>query len=247
MPLLKATPADQALLLDLQRLDTSLQQLAHRARQLPENAGLAEVETKTAALRVRLTAEEAEWEAARRELTRLESDVAVVEARITRDRDRLQSSSSQKDIQALEQELAALAGRQSHLEDVELEVMERVEQTGGVVAGTTAEIEELAASRGTLEALRGTSLETIESERVQAAADRDTIAGRVPAELLALYERQRARYGVGASHLRARVSSASGVELTGSDLAMVRSAQPDDVILCPDSEAVLVRTDESGI
>lgn len=243
----KASPADQALLLDLQRLDTTAQQLAHRARQLPENAQLAEYEKQTAALRVRLTSEEAVFEAARRELTRVESDVTVVEARIARDRERLQSSSSPKDIQALEQELTALASRQSNLEDIELEVMDRVEQTSAVVAGTESELDAIAASKAELATSREASLAQIESERGHAIADRETIAGRIPADLLALYERQRERYGVGASHLRARVSSASGVELTGSDLAAVRSAAPDDVLLCPDSQAVLVRTDESGI
>ena len=38
---LKADPADQALLLDLQALDTRLQQLGHRASTLPELATLA--------------------------------------------------------------------------------------------------------------------------------------------------------------------------------------------------------------
>jgi hypothetical protein len=246
MPL-KASPADQALLLDLQQLDTSLQQLAHRGRQLPENQALAELDKQVAALRVRLTTEEGAAEDARRELARIESDVAIVEARVARDRDRLQSSSSQKDIQALEQELHALASRQSALEDVQLEVMDRVESSGAVVASTQGELDALAAKRSELDAAREVSLQGVESERTHAVANRETIAGRVPSELLALYERQRERYGVGASHLRARVSSASGVELTGNDLATVRSAAPDDVLLCPDSQAILVRTDESGI
>lgn len=246
MPL-KATPSDQALLLDLQTLDTTLQQLAHRARQLPETKAIADIESQTSVLRIRLTAEEGTWEDAQREQARLESDVAVVEAREKRDRDRLQTASSQKDIQALEQELTALAGRRSALEDAELDVMDRVEQLGAVVAGTRSELDELATRRAEAEATRGVSLESIESQRSEVVANRATIAGRVPSELLALYERQRERYGVGASHLRARVSSASGVELTGSDLAAVRAAAPDDVLLCPDSQAVLVRTDESGL
>ncbi|RKR74001.1 zinc ribbon domain-containing protein [Frondihabitans australicus] len=246
MPL-KASPADQALLLDLQQLDTSLQQLAHRARRLPENAALEAIEKQTAELRARLTAEEGTAEDAQRELSRIESDVAMVEAREKRDRDRLQATSSQKDIQALEQELASLANRRSDLEDAELEVMERVEQHTAVVAATRAELDEMQATRENTLAVRDDALGGIDSERKQATANRETIAAKVPAELLALYERQRERYGVGASHLRARVSSASGVELTGSDLAAVRAAAPDDVLLCPDSQAVLVRTDESGL
>jgi hypothetical protein len=79
------------------------------------------------------------------------------------------------------------------------------------------------------------------------SANRSTIVGKVPADLMALYERQRSRYGVGASHLRGGVSGASGVRLTESDMARIRSAAPDEVILCPDSDAILVRTAESGL
>jgi predicted nucleic acid-binding Zn-ribbon protein len=246
MPL-KASPDDQALLLDLQQLDTSAQQLAHRAKQLPENALLADIEKQTSVLRGRLTTEEGTLDDARLELSRIESDVQVVEARIIRDRDRLQATSSQKDIQALEQELAALATRQSDLEDIELGVMDRVEAATAVVTATTAELDALAARRAEIEIAREAALVEIEGERVHALANRATIAGKVPEDLLALYERQRARYGVGASHLRAGVSSASGVALTGSDLAAVRAAAPDDVLLCPDSDAILVRTNESGL
>lgn len=60
----------------------------------------------------------------------------------------------------------------------------------------------------------------------------------MPDELLALYEKQRARYGVGASHLRAGVSTASGVMLNATDLGVVRAAAPDDVLLCPESSAI---------
>ena len=65
--------------------------------------------------------------------------------------------------------------------------------------------------------------------------------------MLALYERQRERYGFGASLLRGGVSSASGVKLNESDMATVRAAAPDDVLICPDSNAILVRTNESGL
>jgi predicted nucleic acid-binding Zn-ribbon protein len=65
--------------------------------------------------------------------------------------------------------------------------------------------------------------------------------------LVELYERQRERYGIGASHLRAGISSASGVALTESDLQKIRETPEDTVVLCPDSNAILVRTAESGL
>ena len=244
---LKASPDDQALLLDLQQLDTRLQQLDHRSKSLPALAQLAALAREEEQLRSTLAQTRGEWEDARTELKRVESDVAVVEARITRDSDRLQGSSSVKDVHALEQELGSLRKRLSDLEDIELTVMERVEEEQEALSAAEARLAELRERVTALEAERDEELRAIDSERAHVRANRATIAGKVPAELIALYERQRSRYGVGASHLRGGVSSASGVKLTESDMARIRSAAPDDVIMCPDSDAILVRTAESGL
>jgi predicted nucleic acid-binding Zn-ribbon protein len=39
----------------------------------------------------------------------------------------------------------------------------------------------------------------------------------------------------------------SNVKLTESDLQVIRASAPDDVVLCPDSGAILVRNEESGL
>lgn len=246
MPL-KAAPEDQALLLDLQALDTKLQQLARRAEKLPEREVVEALATQRTELERRRSEQLGAAEDARLELTRTEADVAVVDARIARDSERMQSSASVKDVQALEQELAALAKRKSDLEDIELAVMETVEERDAALAETDAELAALTRAIAEATTARDEALAAIEAERGHAAANRQTVAGKVPAELLALYDKQRERYGVGASHLRGGVTSASGVALNATDMNAVRSAAPDDVLLCPDSQAILVRTAESGL
>ena len=63
-----------------------------------------------------------------RELRKSEADVEQVSTRAARDRARLEAGTgSAKDLQGLQHELESLARRQSDLEDVELEVMERLE------------------------------------------------------------------------------------------------------------------------
>jgi predicted nucleic acid-binding Zn-ribbon protein len=244
---LKASPDDQALLLDLQQFDTRLQQLAHRAKSLPQLARITELTAAGDALRRRIADQTGAVEDTEAELKRVESDVTIVEARMARDSDRMQHTASVKDVQALEQELAALAKRRSDLEDIELQVMQRLEDLQAELAGTQSELDANTAVLAEATAERDAELGAIDSERSHAAANRITVAGKVPADLLALYEKQKERYGWGASHLRGGVSSASGVRLNESDMAVVRSAAPDDVVLCPDSNAILVRTNESGI
>lgn len=244
---LQAAPADQALLLDLQQFDTRLQQLAHQAKNLPENARLDEITRESDAVRRTLAERTGSLEDAQAELARVESDVAVVSARMNRDSDRMQNSSSMKDVQALEQELTALARRRDELEEIQLVVMERVEEAEAALADVSVQLAALDAQRAEVTEQRDSALAALEKERAHIVANRETVAAKVPAALIELYEKQRARYGVGASLLRGGVSSASGVTLTATDLNAVRAASAFDVILCPDSSAILVRTDESGL
>lgn len=244
---LKAAPADQALLLELQEHDTRLAQLAHRAKNLPQIAELATLEKQTDAARRVLAAETGALEDIGLELSRLESDVAVVEARMARDEQRLQSSTSVKDVSALEQELAALRKRRDDLEEIELSVMERQEAQQSVRDAAATALTDLDVRRGELEAARDDALTALEGDRRVAEAGRSSVQAKVPADLLALYEKQRTRYGTGASLLRGGVSQASGVALLADEMQTIRKAAPDDVLLCPSSEGILVRTNESGL
>jgi uncharacterized protein len=180
-------------------------------------------------------------------LKRIESDVEVVEARIKRDDSRMQVSSSVKDVAALEQELSALRWRLGDLEEIELVVMERLEEQQKELDKTTAQLEALALRTAEVETAKAESLGSVVADRTIAASGRDAIAARVPGDLLALYEKQRSRYGTGASLLRGGVSLASGVKLLENEMQAIRAAAPDDIIMCASSEAILVRTAESGL
>ena len=244
---LKAAPADQALLLDLQALDTKLDQLDHRARSLPQLVVLAGIAAELSVARQSALESTGAREDVSAELKRLESDVEVVAARIKRDTDRLEASSSQKDIVALEQELTALRKRRDDLEEIELTVMERLEEVESTAAERIAAVDAIIAKQGTVETERDELLIEIKNERTHTAANRSTIESQIPAELLALYTKQRTRYGYGASLLQHGVSTAVGVKFLESEMQAIRALAPDDVYICPQSDAILVRTNESGI
>jgi len=244
---LKASPAEQARLLELQTLDTRIRQLDHRAKSMPQLKVLAGLGVEADGLRVERLSATGAVEDAKLELGRIESDVAVVEARITRDTQRLQSSSSVKDVAGLESELSGLRKRQNDLEEIELTVMERLENLEAVLREANARVVEIEEKIAAATVEKDAELLTITDERSTAAAARSALAAQVSEELLALYQRQLDRYGAGASLLQYGASSASGVKLNENDMQTIRAASPDDVILCPDSSAILVRTAESGL
>lgn len=244
---MKAAPADQALLLELQELDTRIQRATQQLAKMPEQQELKAIAEGRDVLRMELAQRNGAVEDAQTELKRTETDVATVDARIARDTQRLQSSTSVKDIQGLEQELAALAKRKSDLEDIELAVMETVEERTAEVEKTRAGLADLEQRAATTQAALEKAQASLRGDQEAAVTARAGLEPRIPADLLALYEKQRARYGSGASLLQRGVSVAAGVALNASDMNMVRAAAPDDVLICPESQAILVRTDESGI
>lgn len=244
---MKADPADQARLLDLQELDNHLAQITKKSKTMPEAEALETLTTELTAAKETQREKLGAVDELRAEVKRGESDVEMVEARIAKDTERLDHTSSAKDAQGLEHELQSLRERLAALEEVELEVMERLEQAEAELSGADQAVTELMSRVDEATKALDAAKAELEADYQATTAQRTAITADIPADLLGLYEKQRERYGFGASLLRRGISSASGVTLTESDLAEVRSAAPDDVLLCPDSNAILVRTSESGI
>lgn len=244
---MKANPADQARLLDLQELDNHLAQVTKKSKNLPEAATLEELSTELASAKESQREKLGIVDELAAEVKRSESDVEMVQARIAKDTERLDHTSSAKDAQGLEHEIQSLRERLSSLEEVELEEMERLEQAEAELSGADQAVTELMSRVDEATQALDAAKAELEADYQATTAKRTALAADIPSDLLALYEKQRERYGFGASLLQRGISSASGVALTESDLAQVRSAAPDDVVLCPDSNAILVRTSESGI
>jgi predicted nucleic acid-binding Zn-ribbon protein len=160
---LTATPADQASLLDLQAFDTKISQLEYRAKKLPQHGALTELQQHREKLQLTVLEERGIKEDIELELSRIDSDVKVVDARIARDTARLDSTSSAKDAAAFERELAALRTRLSNLEDIELAVMERLETQQKVVDNLIEQSGNLSTQASELEASRDEAVREIEA------------------------------------------------------------------------------------
>ncbi|NKX56472.1 zinc ribbon domain-containing protein [Arthrobacter mobilis] len=241
----KAPASEQLRLLDLQALDSKVVQLTRRAAAAAKNADIDALLDKLGSAERDLAAANAEVAGAERELARSEADVETVQGRIDRDQQRLDSGSgTSKDLTALQHELETLNKRRSDLEDVELEVMERLdgarERQEQIRQACDALREQLAG----LEKIRNEELASIEAEKAEVAARRSELAATFDAGLLAVYEKTRAQRGIGAARLFHGKSEGSGMQLSPGDLADIRKAAEDDIVFCPDSGCILVRSPE---
>lgn len=247
---MKADPAIQLRLLDLQSLDSALDRLAQRRASLPELAEIEALDGRLSGLNDDVVRAETELSDVARGQSRLEDEVELVRSRSTRDRKRLDSGqiSSPKELSNLESEIASLSRRQSALEDDLLEVMETRETIEGRVAELRKEAGQISAERDEAVARRDAAFATIDVEAAAARAERDTTAPSIPADLGALYDRiRKSSGGVGAAALIRRRCQGCHLELSGGDLRAVAAAPPDEVARCEECRRILVRTTESGL
>ena len=239
---MKAQVSQQLLLLDLADVDAELSRLAHRATHLPEQQRYDQVlaDQRVAADRVGvLTLAMEDLDA---EIARLEGEVDSVRRREDRDRGLLDSGSvNPKQLEELQHELDTLQRRQASLEDSLLEVMERREQVAVEHAEATAAAEALAADVQTARAARDAALAEVEQARTVDAARRDELIGRLDAELVDVYERQRTSSGTGAGRFQAGRCGACRIELDRGELSRISMAADDELLRCPECRAILVR------
>jgi predicted nucleic acid-binding Zn-ribbon protein len=246
----KASPEAQLRLLELAELDAELGRLDHRRRGLPEHDELTRLEQRDRALRDETTALEAKAGDLKREQTKADADVEQVRTRITRDRARLDAGqvSSPRELENLQSEIESLLRRQSDLEDVELDVMERLEAVQAGLKEGVAERGSIGTDIDAVTARRDVALTEIAALSDAAAQRRTAVVAEEPTDLVDLYERLRAQHGgVGAAALRRGQCQGCHLTLNTVDLNAIRAAAPDDVLRCEECRRILVRTDESGL
>ncbi len=182
-------------------------------------------------------------------MAKAETDVQLVRDRAARNRARLDAGTgTAKDLQALQHELDSLQRRQSELEDVEIEIMERAEGAEADVTRLEAERAELTAELQAATAARDDALKDYDAERATVAGPRaDTVAG-VGADLVALYEKIRTQTGgLAAAPLRQRRCGGCQLELNTVEMNRIKAAPDDEVLRCEECRRILVRTSESGL
>ena len=243
---MNASPADQLLLIEVAELDARIRQADHARRNPPQASRVQDLKARRQDLSQELSARLGTRDDLRTELSRIESDVAVVDARSARDAERLAASSNPKEAQGLESELASLARRKSDLEDGELEVMERLELADAAVAEQEALIEQTNAEGSELSAEARRIVAEATAAFDGATRDRAAVAGSVPSDLLAYYEKVAARSS-GAALLRRRTCEGCRMVLAGTDLQVLRQAAPDQIVTCPECGCILVRGEDSGL
>ena len=245
---MKAARAEQLRLVDLANLDTRIAQLRFAKANHPTLARIAELEGQVADLHGSLVDSRTAVTDLTRELRKAESDVEQVVARQAKNQERLDSGAvGAKDALALTDELAALAKRQSALEEVQFEVMERLEAHQKSLAEVEAAHQALLDAKSEVEAERDAAFAEINEQGRALVTERAATAKGTDAALVREYEAIKARIGsAGAAILRAGKCSGCGMHLNPTDLDALLNAPEDQVNHCEECDRILISLGDSA-
>ena len=240
---MKASSSDQRQILDVATFDQKTTALNHSASTLPEIAELVSVTTKSHNARDLRIAAETELNDVKRELLRAEADVEQVVLRITRDETRLSSgSASPKELEQLQHEVGTLNSRRSELEEVELEIMMRVDEIKSRIDELTSQEASYTAQIDDLNIRKENALARINGELESLAKERSETLASVSPEFVALYEKIRtSNNGNGAALLVAGACTGCNLSINAVELKRISDLAQDEIVRCEECRCILVR------
>ena len=223
----------QELLISNRKIESSAKQLATgsdleaaRAAQLENSAEISQARS--------------EHEALVRELERLEADLALVNKRITSDKDRLSKTAVARDAIGIQHELETLAKRASDLEDVELELMERKSESDVRMHELEVLGEKLEQELQITKARVQLELSELKTQHQAQLKSIEELRKQVSEELLARFDARFAR-GLAVGRLQKNTCTACNMSITATALADLHQVAQDEVAGCPECQAILIR------
>ena len=240
---MKASPSDQRQILDIAAFDQRTTGLNHKAHTLAEHALLASVSIKSHNARDLRIGAQTELSDVKRELLRAEADVEQVVSRITRDEARLNGgSASPKELEQLQHEVGTLGVRRAELEEIELEIMMRVDEINARIAELQAQEATYAAEIADLEIRKENAMAEFNNELEAIVKERSEALASVSNELIALYEKIRSsNNGNGAAVLSAGACNGCHLSINTVELKRIADLAEDEVVRCEECRCILVR------
>ena len=243
MGTMKATLREQHAILNIQNFDFTYSTLTNKAANLPEIAAIHSLTIKADNARDLRIAAETEHSDVKRELARAEGDVEQIVTRINRDEARLASgSASPKELEQLQHEIGTLGVRRTELEEIELEIMMRIDGIKARITELSEQESALAAEITELEIKKANALAVINADIDATKSERASEITSFGTELVALYEKIRASNNrTGAAALVGNQCKGCHLTVNNIELQRIASLAEDEVVRCEECRCILVR------
>lgn len=242
--MIPASPEEQRRLYDLQQVDSAIRKLQVRRASLPEQQALDENTETLQAITKEFADARERLDTLTRSQSRLEQEIATLDSRRKSEEGRMYSGliTSEKESEALRNELHSIKGRKRDLEDQLIEVMEELEGLESLTKTLQERHTELTAKVAELTEARDHAASDIDAEIVQREQERAGVAAEVPEEIREYYDTLREKkQGVGVAVLEGKGCSGCRLELTAIELEELKADTAKGLANCPQCGRILVR------
>lgn len=221
-------------LLDLQAVDTEVDQYLHARQSLPELDEFKAIHQRLLDLKGTASEQEAALTSTVSQLSKAEGELELTEKKRDSEEMRMFAGGmSSKDLANLQMEVEMLGRQIETAEEEILELLEVREQQEGVFTETSAQVTELETESARLEATIAEQWKEIDAQVAELQERRGDFVPLIPGDLLDLYEQLRpAKEGVGAARLLEGVCGGCHLSLSPAEQHEVMKEDPPRCLQC---------------
>ena len=227
-------------LLQLQEIVLENAKLEQSAKQLATGGDLEAARERLLSNSSDLNAARSSHEDILRELRRVEGDLELVEKREKLDRERLNKTAVSRDALGIQHELETLAKRRGELEEIELEVLDRKEDSDRRLHELAVENERLDQALGETKTAIQLQLSDLRQQHAANLQRLQTIRAAVEDAVLEVFDRKIQR-GLAVGRLTKTACGACNMNLTATAMSHLNEIPHSEMAFCPECQAILIR------
>lgn len=171
---------------------------------------------------------------------KIDSDLSMVEKRIASDEQKLKSSASPKDIAGFQHEIEGLKNRKSLLEDSELSLLDKLEESEKRLTGLRNQKAEVEAELEQSKSELSQTLGLMRDQNSKINQEISSIKSQLPSELIDAFERKLAK-GNAVGRIVRSACTACNMNLNSTAMAELSNVPADELATCPECAAIVIR------
>jgi uncharacterized protein len=175
-----------------------------------------------------------------RDLRRLNDEQSLVTKRLAQDSDRLQKTAVARDAMGLQHEIETLNQRALALEEQAEGVRQEIERSSRTAHELQTQRDQLEQASLEHKEMARLELEALKQKHASNIAQAQELRTTVAQDLLSLFDTKAAR-GVAIGRLISNSCGACNMSMTAAALSQLAVSAKDDLVVCPQCQAILVR------
>ena len=238
--MISASKQQQALVLRLSELDLQLSRTRGALSATQSSSAVENLRSKSLEASEALLSASTGIERMEDEVAKTVADIALVDARISQDEAKAKTVSSERELKAIELELASLRSRKEALEESELDLLQNIENLGKELAEISRNRAAIASELEVELAKVGGQERSLSAQISEINSKRQDLVSEINPALFAAYENKAAR-GVPVGQTLGRDCSACRLAINGAQFDAMMALPEDSLPTCPNCDAFIIR------